>query len=166
MKPNRADDRVVWLRAFYLGDQLVIDWGVDSQNIAGVKPGKSLHRRFWLKTQERADVPALTFLLMRAAKLCVAGRHVKPDRVRVTQWRETGPWIDSVPPSGGEGGEKPPPFNTDRSADTAQPEPPLPSSMRPRGAGGGGERSDLLSVVDVDPYGPLPGQLPLPLDEA
>jgi len=140
MKPNHADDRVVWLRAFYLGDLLVVDWGVDNQNIAGVKPGKSMHRRFWLKTEERCDVPAMTFLLMRAAKLAVAGRHVKPSRVRVTQWREAGLWVTPVPPSGGEGGENPPPFNSDRSADTDQPNPPLPSSMPPSGAGGGGEQ--------------------------
>lgn len=150
------------LTVYPRGATVVAEWEVWNRNSAGQLIGKPKRTRVEAGVDGEVTERALSSIAARMARYMDA-RTMRTGRApRVTKWREGSSPFVLVPPSGGEGGEKSAAADISRSADTAQAKTPLPSSMPPRGAGGGGERSDHVSAVDPA-VEQLPGQLQLPL---
>lgn len=143
-------------------DGAVCHWERWSRNSAGQllgRPTRTVVHVALADAATEADLMALAARMVRYVTLKARGVN---QGQRVTKWRvDAGPWT-LVPPEGGKGGDEVRESKTDRSADTAQVKTPLPSDTQPRGAGEGGERSDLVSAVDLPPE-ELPGQLAFPL---
>jgi hypothetical protein len=162
MTKPRKDRALVHLTASQRDGIVTLEWSVQRISDEVWGPKLQTSRRVYVKFAETLNVPQLTRVMARMVDYVLArvpGSRITP---RSSEWWEDRTEVHLVPPSGGEGGEGQRYYRSDRSADTAQAEAPLPSSMPPSGAGGGGERSDLRIGPDPAPD-VLPGQLELPL---
>jgi hypothetical protein len=159
-KPTRP--RFVTITASRSGPHIRLDWEAGFVHASGDKPIKTTRRYVLLRHPGEASVPLLTYLASRMALYVLKGIKPALYRVPATEWQEggSGTWV--VPRGPGEGGANSSDTDISRTADTEIPETPLPSVLPPSGAGGGGERSDLLSAVDPV-TGQFVGQLELPL---
>lgn len=162
MTKQRKSRPVVHLTASESGGVVRLEWSVQQLPNDGSVPKRPKCRLVWVTVGQTLNVPQLTQLMARMVAYVLPGLIGTVHVPRATSWREADSVFSLVPPSGGEGGEKADAGNTDRSADTAQVDPRLPSVLRRPVGVGGRERSDLVSSVDRGSE-QLPGQLELPL---
>jgi hypothetical protein len=138
-----------------------VTWSVSKVWSSGDRPVRAKDVIVKASYPLELNVPQLTRLVGKMAEYSLRRANHRGALPPALEWAEHPGLVAPVPPSGGEGGEEQPCPYCGRSADGDHETAALPSSLPPSGAGGGGERSDLLSEVDLS-SGVLPGQLELP----
>lgn len=105
---NREPQWGVEITAWRLNATTVcLDWRTVETGWVRVPPAKGQHKRVLVTVEGNTQPPELTMFCQRMANYIIGTKHWRVNMPRGMSYREIGSEAAPVPPSGGEGGERP-----------------------------------------------------------